>query len=414
MTVITVIDRPCGFGKSTDLIRWIKTQKTSEKFLLVVPELGEVDRFLDALGSKCFETPIVEKDWVNEGYADNKTDVLIDILSRGKNVVITHALYERIKKFQHLLADYNVIVDEVPTVAKQVPTMFGLGVFKNLLHNKKYIKIDPFTQLITATSNWIVDAPDYTEGTDNDIRKFMSVIQSADVYFISGTYCLMPLPEAFFTEPKTLRILTSLFEGTQLEHYMIKRGYAFYLHTDPNELAQFKVQMNINLKVYMNTAKIKAGYEAMTSKDAKNRKIAGNFIKNTMQMLKKEGLEFPPEFTLIACSKDAWFGKDENPNSNVTRLKTLTRLGNATYTAMITRGTNKFKDRNVLIMLGKVNLNPGLAEYLNMKTKKAKDQHALSELIQLIYRTGIRDQKEVFFITADEENIRLLKEFLKP
>ena len=418
MTAISIIDRPCGSGKSTDLITYLlalKANNIKEKILLVLPELGEVKRFIDALGTDYFEEPVVQENWVDEGYANNKTDVLIDILSRGRNAIMTHSLYERIKRFEHLLTDYCVIIDEVPTVAKQVPTMFGSGVFNNLLHEKQYISIDPNTQLITATGNWLIDEAEYHDGTDVDITKFMAAIQRAEVYYIKGTYCLMPLPDAFFTKPKSLTILTFLFEGTQLDHYMNKRGYKYSIQTDPYELALFKQQMNSHLKVHHKATDVKAGFEVMTSKSAKQRQKVGNFIKNTIQVLNKNGFGFSPEMILVASSKDAWFGNKENASSkvsNASSLMTLTRLSKATYTAMITRGTNKFKDRDILIMMGKVNLHPNLAEYLGMQTQKAKDRHTLSELIQLIYRTAIRDGKETFLISADADNIRVLKDFL--
>jgi hypothetical protein len=418
MTVITVIDRPCGIGKTTDLINYLKNLKKhniKEKILIVVPELGEVERFINALGIDYFETPIVDTKLVKQGFADNKTDVLINILSRGQNAIITHALYERIRQFEHLLTDYCVIIDEVPAVAKQVRTMFGSGVFKKLLYDKKYISIDPNTKLITSTGHWMVDELEYCEGSDIGISKFMKTIQSADVYYIKGNYCVMPLPDAFFTRPKSLTILTFLFTGTQLDYYMRKRGYSYLLQTCMNELAQFKKQMNANLKVFHKTTDISTGYLAMTSKPDKSRKKVGNFVKNSIQLLKKNGLGFGPEMILVASSKDAWYGKEENPNSNVsnaTSLKRLTRLGKVPYTSMITRGTNKFKDRNVLINMGKVNINNDLAEFLGMNTKIAKDRHTLSELVQLIYRTGIRDGKDTFFISADADNIRVLKEFM--
>jgi len=408
MTAITIIDRPCGFGKSTDLIAYLlnlKANNIKEKIILVVPELGEVKRFIDALG---YEAPVDHPDI-------SKTDQLIDMLKHGCNVVITHALYERIKQFEQFLTDYCVIIDEVPTVAKQVPTIFGKGVFKHLLHDKQYISIDPDTQLITATGNWLVDELEYLDGSDVEITRFMATIQRADVYYIRGTYCLMPLPEAFFTKPKSLTILTFLFEGTQIDYYMRKRGYQCTIQKDPHELALFKYEMNSNLKIFHNTTAIKTGYMAMASKSEKSRKTVGNFVKNALQTLSKNGLVLTPDSILVASSKDAWYGDEENDSSKVSKessLKKLTRLAKAAYTAMTTRGTNKFKDRNILIIMGKVNIHPDLAVYLGMQTKKAKDRYTLSELIQLIYRTAIRDNKETFLISADADNIRLLEDFI--
>ena len=414
-THITVIDRPCGVGKSTDLIAEIKRHRVNNpdaQILLVLPELGEVKRFLDAIGDDWLTAPLVEN-----SSADNKTDVLIELLSKGRNVITTHALYERIRKFQHLLTGYHVVIDEVPTAAKEVSTNFGRGVFKHLLHEKQYISIDPVTKLITADSSWYLDKDDYSSGSDIDIRRFMNTVVHTDVYHVNDTFQVMPLPEAFFTRPKSLTIMTFLFEGTQLDYYMRSRGYKYQLQISAHELAQFKREMRKNLCVCLESTKIRAGYAVMTEKNPKARKTVGNFMKNILQYLRSNGVDATPDRILVASSKDAWYGKDENPNSkvsNLSRLKTLARLGNATYTSMITRGTNKFRDLDILVLMGKVNMNPGLAEFLGMRTRKAQDHHALSELIQLIYRTAIRDNKVVLFISADKENIRLISEFLRP
>lgn len=79
---------------------------------------------------------------------------------------------------------------------------------------------------------------------------------------------------------------------------------------------------------------------------------------------------------------------------------------------MVTRGTNKHKHLDILVLLGKLNMNPRLADFLGMNSNKAQNSHATSELIQLIYRTAIRDKKQIFLISADPENLALLREFL--
>lgn len=378
--------------------------------MVVVPELSEVDRYLNALGSDWFETPDSSDDYT-------KTESLIRLMFAGRNIVTTHSLYERIRKFEHLLYKYNVVIDEIPAAAKQVPTEFGPAIFKNLLFDKGYIKVDPVTRLINHTDKWLLDADQYEVGDDKHVRKFMDRVSSADVYYVSGTYCVMPLPDSFFTKPKSLTIVTFLFEGTQLDHYMKMRGYQYNLQSDPNELVQFRYDMNRRMWVYNKSIDQKTGFAVMTGKDPKARKKVSNFVKNVFQQLKKSGIDIPKDQILVASHKDAFHGKELSGSSNVdtgTSLKKVARLTDSHYTALVTRGTNKFRHLPVLVVAGKLNMNPGLANFLNMQSRKAQDMHAISELIQLIYRTSIRDRKDVFLIVPDRENIRLLKQFLRP
>jgi len=100
MTHISVIDSPCGYGKSTGLINELKRHRInnpSAQILVVVPELGEVDRFLNEIGA-WFYAPEANIDDTNSG-ARTKSDSIIQLLSDNKNIVTTHALYKRIRGF---------------------------------------------------------------------------------------------------------------------------------------------------------------------------------------------------------------------------------------------------------------------------------------------------------------------------
>jgi hypothetical protein len=118
---------------------------------------------------------------------------------------------------------------------------------------------------------------------------------------------------------------------------------------------------------------------------------------------------------LVASHKDAWYGQELNKQAKVsdtTCLKKLSGLSEAQHTTLITRGTNKFKALDIVILLGKENLHPSLAKFLGMTSQKAADRHTLTELVQLIYRSAIRDRYPIYLLTPDPDNIRILEEFL--
>ena len=413
MTTIRVIDQPCGYGKTSQLIAQLKKSRdlpqSSDPVIIVVPELSEITRYQDQLGKDWLPEPIV-------GASANKTEALIALLMRRSNVITTHSLYERIRRFENLLEPYHVIVDEVPTAAKQLPVQFGPGQFRHLLQNQ-YIAIDPTTNLIQPTSQWFVDRPDYEFGGDLHIKKFMDSVDNNEVYFVEGIYCVMPIPDAFFTKPKMLTILTFLFDGTQLHHWLLKRGFQFQHLCDPGELAQFKAEMNQNIYLRRTTAPVKAGFNNMNDKNEKLRKQVGTWTKNQLKALRRFDPSVHVGRVLVASHKDAWHGQELNKQAKVTDgtcLKRISGLSEAQHTTLITRGTNKFKALDILFLLGKENLHPSLAKFLGMSTHQAADRHTLTELVQLIYRTAIRDGYPIYLLTPDPDNIRILKEFLKP
>jgi hypothetical protein len=118
-TEINIIDAPCGTGKTNRLIevlRQLSITHPEMKFLIVLPYLSEVQRFIDGLPGH-WVTPSKE--------GGTKLSDLLQAMVEGKNIVTTHALYRSIRQFEHLLPKYHVVIDEVPTVAEEVKTPFG-------------------------------------------------------------------------------------------------------------------------------------------------------------------------------------------------------------------------------------------------------------------------------------------------
>ncbi len=80
---VRIIDRPCGYGKTTLLLSSFKEDR---KYLVVVPTLDEVQRVIQ--GAK---VPFVEPETNSEH--STKRQSLEALLCQGANVVTTHALY---------------------------------------------------------------------------------------------------------------------------------------------------------------------------------------------------------------------------------------------------------------------------------------------------------------------------------
>lgn len=101
---VRVIDKHCGFGKTSELLG---SFKSNQKYLLVVPDLGEVERVI-----RNATVPFVEP----SDEVSTKRENLELLLEQGHNIVTTHALYKRVASLarQGKLSHYNIIIDEVP------------------------------------------------------------------------------------------------------------------------------------------------------------------------------------------------------------------------------------------------------------------------------------------------------------
>ena len=109
---IKVIDSPMGAGKTSYLIQMIK-RNTENKYMFITPFLDEVDRIITTCKENKFLQP------TNKAKNGSKLESLKKLVSKGKNVVSTHALFsiadeELIKLIKS--QGYILILDEVMDV----------------------------------------------------------------------------------------------------------------------------------------------------------------------------------------------------------------------------------------------------------------------------------------------------------
>ena len=146
---ITLLDHPCGFGKTTSLLSVINSQPDL-KFLVVVNTLDEVDRIMLGVSQGRMFAP---KDALEANA--NKGDQLEKLLVAKKSVVITHKLYEKAGRLADggLLRDYSVIIDEVPNTISALPAVKPESM-KEIYLDKGFLEMSPTAEL-RVTQKWI-------------------------------------------------------------------------------------------------------------------------------------------------------------------------------------------------------------------------------------------------------------------
>ena len=109
-SIINIKDQPCGSGKTTSMIEGFQQDR---KYLVIVPELTEVDRVIEGSKSVPFQQP-----HANDNDAGTKTQSLENLVLNGINIVATHKLHENLVPLAKdgLFDDYDIIIDEVPNI----------------------------------------------------------------------------------------------------------------------------------------------------------------------------------------------------------------------------------------------------------------------------------------------------------
>ena len=110
--IVNVVDAACGIGKTTSIINMMREDTSNNKYLYITPFLTEVTRIIKECPEKRFKEP-------QEDRGENKMDDIKRLLSKGENIVSTHALF---KKMDEEILDiaainnYILIMDEVADV----------------------------------------------------------------------------------------------------------------------------------------------------------------------------------------------------------------------------------------------------------------------------------------------------------
>jgi superfamily II DNA or RNA helicase len=107
-----------GSGKTSAAINLINNEKDTN-FIYITPYLDEVKRIKTSTNRKFYEPEYYQ----NNKLYSSKFDSLHALLSEGKNIVSTHALFKRANRATRELiynGSYTLILDEVMDVVEHI------------------------------------------------------------------------------------------------------------------------------------------------------------------------------------------------------------------------------------------------------------------------------------------------------
>ena len=376
--ILKVVDAGCGVGKTTAMINYINQDKDNNKFLYITPFLTEVERVKNACKDKNFQEP---------AELPTKTEDLLRLVEKGYNIVSTHALFKKLTdKVLDLTQfnDYILIIDEAADVLEEIE------ITKNDL--KTII-----TEYTTIDENNTVHWNEWNNDYEGRFEDYKNMIQMGGVKaHRSDTGEVVSLVWAFpisiFESFKEVYILTYMFNGQKAYYEYNKVNIVklyvkdFQLTTEPQvyDYEEQKKLITVIEDEKLNAIGNNRGSLSMSwfSRNAKTALMKQ--LQNNINNFFKNIVKGTP------INQKLWTTFKEY--SEVVKGKGYTNA----FVPINIRATNDYKESTAVAYIANRYMKPTLKHFFEVEGIKVdEDTYALSELIQFIYRSAIRDGKPI-------------------
>jgi len=389
-------------------------QKESEyNYLYITPYLDEIKRVKEACTNRKFYEPGNEDE--GREIQNTKKKDLHYLLANNKDIISTHALFKSANDVTRELikaGNYILILDEVVDVVKQYGQIKDN---KNKISKKRLGKDDIKDMLdlnlITIDDEnfviWNKEKQDY-DGRYNDIK---SLARNHSLFVVNNTNMLLwTFPIDIFKNFKEVYVLTYMFEGQIQKYYFdkYKLEYEYYYtdYTDKNNLNIIKGKSkadksNIKDKIHIlendkinnigdNDFSLSYGWY---QKNKDNELV--NILRKHMANYFRNKIKAPDTLVLWTTFKEY-------------QQKIGGRYKNK-FVPINIRATNNYKDKIYLAYLVNRFMNPVIKLFFTQNDIEVnEDVYALSEMIQWIWRSGIRENEEIWIYMPSKRERDLL------
>ena len=409
---INVIDSVMGAGKTSYAIQLIN--ESLNKILYITPFLDEVKRICRACKPRRFVEPHDKK-------GETKSEDLKNLLAEGRNISTTHALFKLIdfEAMELIKAQgYVLIMDEVMDVLSpikskkdEIEALFEKDVLKRNPqdHNKNLCRVLP--------------------GPESRLTKYKKWHEWAatDRLILINDHILMWLyPSNIFSAFKQIWNLCYLFDGALQKAYYDLHGLSYNRWS----VFPYKEQFKVNGRVIEKTLR----YEIIEYRPHRDDKLKKRFKKliniyeGNMNQIGQTLFDSRGRKKNNPFSKK-WYWKTEkllpqikkNLNNFFTNLvkskvaenlwttfkdyevKLKDKRYGSQFLPWTQRSINKYRHTKNLAYLVNLFLKLEIEEFFKTKNVKInKDLYALSEMIQWIWRSRIREFKPInLYIPSD-------------
>lgn len=377
MNTITVVDARMGRGKSSAAIRYMNRYKGTKKFLYITPYLNEVDRICE----QC------DFDQSDSDYMSKSTELKIH-MRNGKNVAATHSLFYLMDEEALELVranHYSLIIDE------------SIQVIERLNVTEKDFDLI-VNQLTEEDEDGVLHWKDkeYT-GRFYDYKEMADV---GSLYQLDGALLNIMSPSMLRAFEEVF-MLTYLFDGQYQKAYLDFFGFeyriigveqdadGYYFSDAPDNPPPLDYRKLINIIENPKLNRPGDGKYALSKNWFARRGYDNAEVKALRNNLKKffQGIPDGDATTRLWTSF-----KDDQMKLTDARTGRFRK----NFLQVSARATNEYRDRTDIAYMVNRFVDPNLMKFFATKDITINADHfALSEMLQWIWRSAIRDDKPI-------------------
>lgn len=400
--MVHVIDAIMGAGKTSAAINFIK-QSPEKKFIYITPYLTEVER----IKKECnFKEPVK---W---NQSAPKILDLKRLLEKGENIVTTHALFHF---FDDEIIDickalgYTLIMDEVTDVVQE--------------YNIAQKDFELFLQCVDIDDDGIIHWND--DGQTIKYQDERRLCEMGCLAMYSGVAILWMFPVKIFQAFDESYILTYMFDAQIQKYYYDYYGIEYdYLYVEGDNISNYHftdIPRTYHTKYeYKNLVNIidddklnqigKDQYALSSTwfKRNKDNALMSQLKANMYTVARNRKSAFRDNKPVLPTVKDIIW------TTFIDYKKNVSGKGYAKgFLPLNIRATNDYKDRTVIGYMANRYFNPVIKNFFLSKGVEVNENaYAVSEMVQFIWRSAIREGKPITIYIPSSRMRKLLVSYL--
>ena len=388
-------------------------EHTDENILYVTPYLNEIDEHFNVPDDKLEVRP---RPHANRPFSvpvhigtSTKLDNIGKLLSFGSDIATTHVLFKHFDDVcRQALSEnkYTLFLDEaiVPV------TQFVLEHKDDMLYLQKTndISIDDETGRV----DWIGDRKEL----DTRFNDICQLAHDGRLFRVDDSFYVWQYPPEIFDLFDKVYVMTYLFDGTVLKYYFdlhhikYKRA-SITRRTDSFELVDYyqpdKSAIRQKVHIYMND-------DLNNNFKQTNYNLSANWFKQHKRNSQAISQIQRNLYNLFRHKYDA----DSGDILWTTFKNAKHRLKGKGYTngfiSCTARANNDYKSRHCLAYCVNIFFHPEIKKFFSSRGIEVdEDMYALSEMLQWIWRSAIRENEDIHIYIPSKRMRNLLLEWLK-